>query len=131
MAKFYGTPQEFEEHVQRWGLTCDCTLGDPAEVLQALEVPEPVRPAEPEHPQPDPQAQMTYDVLVQTLRRLDSERRVLLVHPDRVEQTKAAVAALPIEYLPGLIEVKPSRFVKLDEMICFRPPVLPEPRFFE
>lgn len=78
----------------------------------------------------DAQARMTHDALIDTLRRLDAERRILLVHPDRVESTQAAVAALPIEYMPGLIEVRPSRWVLLDELVCFRPFTLPKPQIY-
>lgn len=44
------------------------------------------------------------------LRQIDRLRRVLVVHPGDFDRVQAAVAQLPIEFAPGLIEVRAERF---------------------
>lgn len=81
-------------------------------------------PLPPEPPPLDPN-RATYAAVVDLLRELNRTRRVLLVHPDNLQRVRAAVAQLPINLAPGLIEVSPSSFVKPNEL--FLMPRVPAP----
>jgi hypothetical protein len=51
---------------------------------------------------------------------LRADRIVLIVAPDQVDRTRAYVQALPFEYAPGRIEVKPLPGVPADRLIVYR-----------
>lgn len=104
MAEYQGTPEEFADHKAAWGDVCDCTLADAGRYT-----------APPQEP-----ARIPRDVLADALSQLNHDRRVVLCHPDQLAQVQEAVAALPPELTPGMIEVRSNRFAKSGELICFR-----------
>lgn len=123
MARFYGTPEAFEQHRARWGSSCDCEWGDPAEFT----LHDPTAPVDnntPPHPEL-PQTRWGTDepgvILRQVLGQLDRMRRVILCHPDRVQRVREAVDSLPPECAPGLIEVRASAEVPADRVILLDP----------